>query len=376
MKQHSRQSDSSSSKEMILFMTLLLISHMSACVAFRPSTISVIPRIARQKIAIAPPRPSSAERKLINIDHHNINGEVLKYSPLSASPASFSSTSMSLFGKFGKGNGDKVTDEDDENIDVDNAADNANTSTNSFLKVALPSFIAGGVATLGFLFLPLLSDYNDAFNGGTSNNLSSSDGTSKINVGNKSVNNVNQPVILFETILNDLNDAYVDNVDVQKLFETGVKAMTASLDPYTEFESRLEAKELEESVTGKYGGVGLVIRGGTNLKLLQEDEDISIVGGSDKEENKMPYKPNSISSPPVAARREINRVNELGKKTANKDDEIDVDEIERKRARKKSMEEGIRVVSAFEGELNVMGKSIRQNTYRILSFVSFIRICF
>ena len=337
--------------------------------------ISVIPRIARQKIAIAPPRPSSAERKLINIDHHNINGEVLKYSPLSASPASFSSTSLSLFGKFGKGNGDNVTDEDDENIDVDNAADNANTST-SFLKVALPSFIAGGVATLGFLFLPLLSDYNDAFNGGTSNNLSSSDGTSKINVGNKSVNNVNQPVILFETILNDLNDAYVDNVDVQKLFETGVKAMTASLDPYTEFESRLEAKELEESVTGKYGGVGLVIRGGTNLKLLQEDEEISIVGGRDKEENEMPYKPNSISSPPVAARREINRVNELGKKTANKDDEIDVDEIERKRARKKSMEEGIRVVSAFEGELNVMGNSIRQNTYRILSFVSFIRICF
>ena len=361
---------------MLLFETLLLVSQISAGFSFEPTPTSIIPsrhRIARQ-IVIAPPRALSADRKLINT-HHDFNSQLLKYSRISAS--SSSSTSLFLFGKFGKGNGDKVTD-DDQNVEEDTPADeDANANTRSFLKVALPSFLAGGIATLGFLFLPLLADYNDAFNGGTINNsFQTSEGMSKVAAENKNVNNVNQPVILFETILNDLNDAYVDKVDVQKLFETGVKAMTASLDPYTEFESRLEARELEESVTGKYGGVGLVIRGGTNLKLLQEDEDISIVGGSDKEENKMPYKPNSISSPPVAARREINRVNELGKKTANKDDEIDVDEIERKRARKKSMEEGIRVVSAFEGELNVMGKSIRQNTYRILSFVSFIRICF
>lgn len=371
MNQYSRRTNSSSSKNiMLLFQMLLLVSHRSTCVAFQSTTISAIPRIARQ-IVISPPRPSSVERKLINVGHNNINGQVLKYNPLSASPASFSSTSLSLFEKFGKGSGDKGTnDGDDENIEADDAAGNANTSTDSFLKVALPSFIAGGVATLGFLFLPLLSDYNDAFNGGTLNKLSTSEGTSKIDVGNKSVNNVNQPVILFETILNDLNDAYVDKVDVQKLFETGVKAMTASLDPYTEFESRLEAKELAESVTGKYGGVGLVIRGGTNLKLLQEDED-------DKEEIETPSssdKPMSISSTPVAARREIDRMNELGKKTANKDVEIDVDEMERKRARKKSMEEGIRVVSAFEGELNVIGNSIRLNNIASPHFYS-IRVC-
>jgi len=349
---------------MLLFETLLLVSQISAGFSFEPTPTSIIPsrhRIARQ-IVIAPPRALSAHRKLINT-HNDVNSCLLKHSHISSST---SSTSLFLFGKFGKDNGDKVTD-DDQNVEEDTPADeDANANIRSFLKVALPSFLAGGIATLGFLFLPLLADYNDAFNGGTINNsFQSSEGMSKVAAENKNVNNVNQPVILFETILNDLNDAYVDKVDVQKLFETGVKAMTASLDPYTEFESRLEARELEESVTGKYGGVGLVIRGGTNLKLLSEDEDISseekpIVGGSSKEEMiespSTSDKPLSISSPPVAVRQnDGGRVNKLEKKAADKDEDVDLDEIERKRARKKSMEDGIRVVSAFEGKMTVLG---------------------
>ena len=359
MKQHrhSRQTNSSSSKEMLLLeVALLLTSQISG--AFQPAAISIIPRTSRH-IVIAIPPPSSAGQNFINTnpDQANTNGIILKYNRLSTSPVAPSFTSLSLFGKFGKGsNGDKVPD--DNEVD-----DDANANTKSFLKVAVPSFIAGGVATLGFLFLPLLADYNDAFNGGTINNsFPTSEGMNKINAENKNVNNVNQPVILFETILNDLNDAYVDKVDVQKLFETGVKAMTASLDPYTEFESRLEAKSLEESVTGKYGGVGLVIRGGTNSMLMQEDEDSvsednSVVSGSSNSEMigspTSSDKPISISSPPVAVRQDSGRMNSVEKKTSNKDDDVDVDEIERKRARKKSMEDGIRVVSAFEGKSSV-----------------------
>lgn len=347
---------------MLLLETLLLVSQMSAGFAFEPTPISIIPsrpRIDRQ-IVIAPPRALSAHRKLINT-HNDVNSCLLKHSHISSST---SSTSLFLFGKFGKDNGDKVTD-DDQNVEEATPADDANANIRSFLKVALPSFLAGGIATLGFLFLPLLADYHDAFNGGSiNNNFQSSEGMSKVAAENKNVNNVNQPVILFETILNDLNDAYVDKVDVQKLFETGVKAMTASLDPYTEFESRLEARELEESVTGKYGGVGLVIRGGTNLKLLSEEEDVSseekpIVGGSSKEEMiespSTSDKPLSISSPPVAVRQnDGGRVNKLEKKATDKDEDVDLDEIERKRARKKSMEDGIRVVSAFEGMMTVL----------------------
>ena len=259
----------------------------------------------------------------------------------------------------------KDGDEDDgEAFTVDKAM--------SFFKVAFPSFLAGGVVTLGFLFLPLLSDYYDAYSyhnygGGAGPSSSSPAATGRALNNNGSgngngnvVQNVNQPVILFETILNDLNDAYVDDVDVQKLFETGVKAMTSSLDPYTEFESRVEAQQLEESVTGRYGGVGLVIRGGTNLKLMSSEEEAT--GGADgadevlleeagaeKADSPSLLPPGGAS--PVAARKAGVDKTPAGKvQKVDGDDDEDGDEMDRRRARKKSMEDGIHVVSAFEGE--------------------------
>jgi len=39
----------------------------------------------------------------------------------------------------------------------------------------------------------------------------------------------------------------------------GVKSMLDSLDPYTEFEDLKAARYMQESVSGKYGGVGLII---------------------------------------------------------------------------------------------------------------------
>lgn len=208
----------------------------------------------------------------------------------------------------------------------------------TLLKVVLPSFITGGLATLGVLFLPLLSDYYAAFDEKMPN-FYNQDNPSQISTEKNNLNNVNQPVILFETILNDLNNAYVDEVDIQKLFETGVKAMTSSLDPYTEFESRSEAIELEESVSGRYGGVGLVIRGGTNLADAETEEEPSV----EKIEVGNPTSGNPTmkdATPPVA-------VKDDGRTGEN--DEEDVDAIARKKARKKSMEDGVRVVSAFEG---------------------------
>jgi len=261
------------------------------------------------------------------------------------------STSTSLY-FFGKKQSEEQDDDSttknvsNNNDDDNNSSSNVSTKVWPTLKIALPSFLVGGIATLCVLFLPLLADYYDAFNGQNGDNFYNKDSTSKTvsgggggsNKGN--INNVNQPVILFETILNDLNDAYVDDVDIQKLFETGVKAMTASLDPYTEFESRTEAAELEETVTGRYGGVGLVIRGGTNLAdasddiVLEQVDNPSSSSSSGGGNNKR--QPKNASKPPVA----VNGADE---------DEEDLDIIERKRARRKSMEEGVRVVSAFEG---------------------------
>ena len=266
-------------------------------------------------------------------------------------------TSLHLFGMNKKDDKEEPVDDEEEEKE-----ETFMTKAISFSKVALPSFLTGGVVTLGFLFLPLVSDYYDAFNGASMGG-SGSDMSGKVaSNNNANRNNVNQPVLLFETILNDLNEAYVDDVDVQKLFETGVKAMTASLDPYTEFESRLEAQAMQEVVTGKYGGVGLVIRGGTNLKELEEDE-IRLEeqsGNNNVEKIQSPGEASSndktktidtsAAAPLSDAGSDKLEQKSRNSKSIGTEEEEDLDAVERKKARKKSMEEGIRVVSAFEGE--------------------------
>jgi C-terminal processing protease CtpA/Prc len=239
-----------------------------------------------------------------------------------------------------------------------------------FLKVAFPSFLAGGVVALGFLFLPLLSDYYDAYNYNSGGGAGSPTATGKTTTTNNNVvvqQNVNQPVILFETILNDLNDAYVDDVDVQKLFETGVKAMTSSLDPYTEFESRVDAQALEETVTGRYGGVGLVIRGGTNLRLLDDDDVVvGVAGGTEQQKKEGVYAKDGVVTPSLIPDTSVSPV---AAKDGSGDDDMDADESERRRARKKSMEDGIRVVSAFEGYAYDAGMRVGDKLLAIDDFV-------
>ena len=268
---------------------------------------------------------------------------------------------------FGRGDNDHETDK--ENIMAKDVANNDETATNvkklfSFLTVAFPSFLAGTVATLSFLFLPLFLDYYDAFHPGSNGNVYGAASTGGYapngdggQTGKINRNNINQPVILFETILADLNEAYVDDVDIQQLFETGVKAMTSSLDPYTEFESRAEAQELEESVTGKYGGVGLVIRGSPKSSLAMEDDEqtiLNVVNSADQADStssSMDANEKRRSTTPPVTVKETNffRRNSVESKLVEGDDEDD-DAAERKRARRKSMQDGIRVVSAFEGE--------------------------
>jgi C-terminal processing protease CtpA/Prc len=65
--------------------------------------------------------------------------------------------------------------------------------------------------------------------------------------------------VLFSEILADLDAAYVDPVQPDKLFETGVRAMLGSLDPYTEYENNKDSQNLDILTYGRYGGVGLTI---------------------------------------------------------------------------------------------------------------------
>jgi carboxyl-terminal processing protease len=191
------------------------------------------------------------------------------------------------------------------------------------LRLALASFVAGAILTTAAILVPVYS----------------------------SVENLSEPVTLFETILADLELGYVDPVDTNKLFETGISAMLRSLDPYTEFEAKEDAQQMNEGIMGKYGGVGLVIAGvtpkdvatikamteqvssatneagdaelapdeaGADFKEFQDDEDLSLSVSSDD---------------PRAAERAKDR--QLRK--------------EQMKAYARAKQKGIRVVNAFEG---------------------------
>lgn len=58
----------------------------------------------------------------------------------------------------------------------------------------------------------------------------------------------------------DLNLFYVDDVDPDKLLTDAAAGMTASLDPYTEYISEDDMSMFEVLTTGRYGGVGSLIR--------------------------------------------------------------------------------------------------------------------
>lgn len=64
---------------------------------------------------------------------------------------------------------------------------------------------------------------------------------------------------LFSNIFRELNTHYVDEVDPEKLMETGVTAMLNSLDPYTTYIPADEVAQFNSTITGRYGGLGVSV---------------------------------------------------------------------------------------------------------------------
>jgi len=179
------------------------------------------------------------------------------------------------------------------------------------LRTGFLSFLAGALITAASIFVPVY----------------------------QSMDTLSQPVALFETILSDLDRAYVDKVDTNKLFETGIQAMLRSLDPYTEFEGKTEALELSESINGKYGGIGLVISGPVLPKSVTEAMSMNDDAMSNTD-------PTSGRSPLTSSDR--------GNTDDPNYDDADsasskVDAYTIRREIQKARDRGIRVVSAFEG---------------------------
>ena len=65
---------------------------------------------------------------------------------------------------------------------------------------------------------------------------------------------------IFHTIFRELDMMYVDTIDVAETIEGGIQAILTGLDPYTVYYPEDEDEDLKMMLTGKYAGVGAVIR--------------------------------------------------------------------------------------------------------------------
>ncbi|MBR2333499.1 MAG: S41 family peptidase [Rikenellaceae bacterium] len=72
------------------------------------------------------------------------------------------------------------------------------------------------------------------------------------------------------SMLRDLSLYYVDEVDSDKLLRDAAKGMVSSLDPYTELITHDRMSELDLMTTGKYGGIGALIRADSDYVRIAE----------------------------------------------------------------------------------------------------------
>ncbi|MEY3842793.1 MAG: hypothetical protein RIR80_364 [Bacteroidota bacterium] len=75
---------------------------------------------------------------------------------------------------------------------------------------------------------------------------------------------------IMTTAYRELNMYYVDDIDAAKLMRTGIEAMVASLDPYTNYISESEIEDYRFMTTGQYGGVGASIFTRNNYVEIKE----------------------------------------------------------------------------------------------------------
>ncbi len=65
---------------------------------------------------------------------------------------------------------------------------------------------------------------------------------------------------VFASLFKEVNNNYVDEVNPNALMRTGIDAMLASLDPYTNYIPEDEIESYRTQNTGQYGGIGAVTR--------------------------------------------------------------------------------------------------------------------
>ena len=77
---------------------------------------------------------------------------------------------------------------------------------------------------------------------------------------------------VFHEIVSELDRFYVDTINPTKVIEKGIQAMLSGIDPYTEYYPENDMKDLKMITTGKYAGIGAIIRQYTGRDYIYIDE--------------------------------------------------------------------------------------------------------
>jgi carboxyl-terminal processing protease len=75
---------------------------------------------------------------------------------------------------------------------------------------------------------------------------------------------------IFFSLFRELNTFYVDEINPDKLIKTSIDDMLKSLDPYTVYYPESEGDEIAIMTTGKYGGIGSLVRGGGDFAIISQ----------------------------------------------------------------------------------------------------------
>lgn len=75
---------------------------------------------------------------------------------------------------------------------------------------------------------------------------------------------------IFTELYKELNVYYVDDTQPGQLMKTGIDAMLASLDPYTQYIPESDMEDYRFMTTGQYGGVGALIKRQEDKVLVSE----------------------------------------------------------------------------------------------------------
>lgn len=75
---------------------------------------------------------------------------------------------------------------------------------------------------------------------------------------------------IYYSLFRELNVFYVDDIEPEKLIEISIDNMLQSLDPYTVYIPESEINDFNFATTGKYGGIGSLIRKNGDFAIISE----------------------------------------------------------------------------------------------------------